>query len=87
MYLNPKLKLFPQATPLLVPLIEEGWLKKPETKMILKKYLRPLKDKKVQALVLACTHYPFLLGKKKRGTCFFYTTDNEKMFKTLGEFF
>ena len=59
--LNPDLKVFSQTAPLLVPLIEEGWIDKPETKMILKKYLRPLKTKQVQALILACTHYPFLL--------------------------
>lgn len=60
------LELFQQSAPLLVPLIEEGWLKKTETKMILRKYLRPLKQKQVQALVLACTHYPFLLNDIKR---------------------
>ena len=59
--LSSDIEIFSQATPLLVPLIEENWIKKPETKMILRKYLRPLKNKKVQALVLACTHYPFLL--------------------------
>ena len=59
--LKPRLEIFQQAAPLLVPLIEEGWLSRPETAMILKKYLRPLKQKQVQALILACTHYPFLL--------------------------
>jgi len=49
-----------------VPLIEEGWSQKPETKMILKKYLRPLKTKQIQALILGCTHYPFLLKDIKR---------------------
>jgi len=48
------------AAPLLVPLIEEGWADKPETRMILKKYLRPLKTKQIQALILGCTHYDFL---------------------------
>lgn len=28
--------------------------------MILKKYLRPLKTKQIQALILGCTHYPLL---------------------------
>lgn len=60
-FLNSKIEIFQKPTSLLVPLIEEGWLKKPETKMILKKYLRYFKVKKIQALVLACTHYPFLL--------------------------
>lgn len=34
--------------------------------MILKKYLRPLKAKKVEALILACTHYPFLYHEIKQ---------------------
>lgn len=58
--LRPELRIEQQATPLLVPLIEEGWARKPETKMILKKYLRPLKAKQIDALILGCTHYPFL---------------------------
>lgn len=58
--LNPNLTVETKSTPLLVPLIENGWAKKPETKMILKKYLRPLKTKQIQALILGCTHYPFL---------------------------
>jgi len=59
--LNSKIKIIRQKAPLLVPLIEEGWIKKPETKMILKKYLRKLKMKQVDGLILACTHYSFLL--------------------------
>lgn len=58
--LNPTLKVLEVSAPLLVPLIEEGWDKKPETKMILKKYLRPLKTKQIETLILGCTHYPFL---------------------------
>jgi glutamate racemase len=58
--LNPALTVEQAAAPLLVPLIEEGWADKPETKMILKKYLRPLKAKQVDALILGCTHYDFL---------------------------
>lgn len=65
-FLNSSIEINQKATPLLVPLIEEGWLNKPETKMILKKYLRSLKVKQIQALVLACTHYPFLLKNIKR---------------------
>jgi glutamate racemase len=59
--LNPRMEVFSRATPLLVPLIEEGWSNKPETRMILKKYLHSLKVKRVQALILGCTHYPFIL--------------------------
>lgn len=64
--LSPRLRIEQQSAPLLVPLIEEGWAKKPETKMILKKYLRPLKNKQIDALILGCTHYPFLYGAIKK---------------------
>ena len=53
-------EVFQQAAPLLVPLVEENWLKKPETKRIIKFYLSPLKRQQIDALVLACTHYPLL---------------------------
>lgn len=49
-----------QACPLLVPLIEEGWAHKMETRRILKSYLRPLKSEHPDVLVPACTHYPIL---------------------------
>lgn len=53
-------KVYSQACPLLVPLVEEGWTGKKETKMILRKYLQPLRLKQVTSLVLGCTHYPLL---------------------------
>ncbi len=46
--------------PLLVPLVEEGWRNKPETRMIVKKYLHPLKVRQIDTLILGCTHYPVL---------------------------
>jgi glutamate racemase len=57
---TPEAKVFSAACPLLVPLVEEGWLKKPETRMIVKKYLHPLKMKQIDTLILGCTHYPLL---------------------------
>ncbi len=57
---RPDFKVYSQACPLLVPLVEEGWLNKRETKMILRRYLHPLKDKQIDTLVLGCTHYPLL---------------------------
>ena len=59
------IEIYSYACPLLVPLIEEGWIKKAETKMILKKYLRPLKEKRIDTLILGCTHYPFLIDDIK----------------------
>ncbi len=46
--------------PLLVPLVEECWISKQETKMILRRYLHPLKEEQVDTLILGCTHYPLL---------------------------
>jgi glutamate racemase len=54
------LKVYGLPCPLLVPLVEEGWVGRPETHRILKKYLRHFKDRKVDTLLLGCTHYPFL---------------------------
>lgn len=64
--LNNKIEVIEKATPLLVPLIENDWSKRPETKMILKKYLKVFKNEKVKSLILACTHYPILLKDIKR---------------------
>ena len=61
-----KIKLYQQPCPLLVPLIEEGLLKSTPTKMILKNYLRPLKNAHVDTLILGCTHYPLLQKEIER---------------------
>ena len=58
--LRPDMKVYGQPCPLLVPLVEEGWLKKAETRKIVKKYLHPLKVKQIDTLILGCTHYPLL---------------------------
>ncbi len=50
-----------QATPLLVPLIEENWLGHPATRQVLQTYLEPLMAKGIDTLLLACTHYPLLV--------------------------
>jgi glutamate racemase len=58
--LLPEARVHSQACPLLVPLVEEGWLNKRETKMIVRRYLHHLRLKQVDTLVLGCTHYPLL---------------------------
>jgi glutamate racemase len=58
---KPEAKVFSVPCPLLVPLVEEGWFGKPETRMIVKKYLHPLKVKQIDTLILGCTHYPILM--------------------------
>ncbi|MBR9980655.1 MAG: glutamate racemase [Desulfatitalea sp.] len=58
--LQPGARVYATACPLLVPLVEEGWVRKPETAMIVRKYLHPLKMKQIDTLILGCTHYPVL---------------------------
>ncbi len=57
---DPEVRVYGNACPLLVPLVEEGWLKKPETRRIVKKCLLPLRMKGIDTLILGCTHYPVL---------------------------
>ena len=52
--------VFSIPCPLLVPLVEEGWIDRRETKMFIRRYLHPLKDKQINTLILGCTHYPLL---------------------------
>lgn len=53
--------LFLQACPLLLPLIEEGWYNKVETKMIIKRCLRPLKALHIDTLIPACSSFQLVL--------------------------
>ncbi|HUD09096.1 MAG TPA: glutamate racemase [Candidatus Saccharimonadales bacterium] len=58
--LNPKIEVFMKACPLFVHLVEENWIKRPETKKIARAYLKELKLQKIDTLLLGCTHYPLL---------------------------
>jgi glutamate racemase len=69
----PEAGIYAASCPLLIPLIEEGWLKKPVTSMIVKKYLIPLKTRQIDTLILASTPYALLstviqrkIGKKAK---------------------
>ena len=48
------------ACPLFVPLVENGWLNDEITLKIIKVYLAPILEKRIDALILGCTHYPLL---------------------------
>jgi len=56
--LNPRINVYQQAAPLLVPLIENDGIK--WSQPILREYLKPLLREKVDVIVLGCTHYPIL---------------------------
>ena len=58
--LKPKLPVYSQACPLLVPIIEEGLENHKITQMILQEYLEKIKQHNVSLLILGCTHYPVI---------------------------
>lgn len=53
-------KVIPLACAGLVEFIERGDVDSPELKSFLRELLSPLKDEKIDAVVLGCTHYPFV---------------------------
>lgn len=57
---DPTIKVFSQPCPLFVPLVEEGWLNGSVCLQVANRYLEPLKQQKVDTLILGCTHYPLL---------------------------
>ena len=58
--LDPEVQTFGQPCPILVPLVEEGWINDPVTLEVLKRYLDPLLKNDVDTIILGCTHYPLL---------------------------
>jgi glutamate racemase len=55
---NKKIKSL--ATPLLAPMIEEGFFNNNISKTIIKAYLESPRLKGIKSLILACTHYPLI---------------------------
>lgn len=62
--LNRKTKVFQNSAPMLVPLAEEG--ENILAKEFIKKYLKPFSGKKLDALILGCTHYPIFKNEMKK---------------------
>ncbi len=60
------LRTIEKAGPLLVPLVEEGWIDHPVTREVIEIYLNELRSEagehgfRADTLVLGCTHYPLL---------------------------
>lgn len=57
---DPQIRIYSQACPLFVPLVEEGWLDHPVTQLTAREYLKPVLAEHIDTLVLGCTHYPLL---------------------------
>lgn len=55
-----------QPCPGLVQQIEAGKLETPDTEKMLRGWLEPMMEKNIDTLVLACTHYPFVMPLLKK---------------------
>ncbi len=53
-------EVFETACPLFVPLVEEGWISGELPRLAAQRYLAPLLDRRIDVLILGCTHYPLL---------------------------
>ena len=57
---DPAVEIFGEPCPLLPPQIELGKLDTAETRLVVETYLRPLKERGIDTLMLGCTHFPFV---------------------------
>ncbi len=58
--LSTRFEVVGQAAPLLVPLVEEGWLAGEVPRLAIRRYVEPLLAQGAGVFVLGCTHYPLL---------------------------
>lgn len=58
--LQPELEVISMATPLLVPMIEEGYVNGSISHTVIEQYLSDPSFQGIEALLLACTHYPLI---------------------------
>jgi len=61
-----KAEIYTRACPLLVPLVEEGFLDNDIAEKTVAYYLESLKASGIDTLLLGCTHYPLLRGLFQR---------------------
>ncbi len=67
-----------QATPLLAPMIEEGFFNNTISRAVLQSYLGKPMFRNIQGLVMACTHYPLI----RRDIEWFYNGKDIELFDT-----
>ncbi|MDP4120798.1 MAG: glutamate racemase [Bacillota bacterium] len=60
--IDEKIEVIEQDCPLFVPLVESGFIERNDeiVKLTVSRYLKELKDRQVDTLILGCTHYPIL---------------------------
>lgn len=57
---DPSVQVSSLATPLLAPMIEEGFFNNNISRTVINSYLSSGKLRKIDSLILACTHYPLI---------------------------
>ena len=62
----PHCLVYQKATPLFVPLAEEGWIGGEVPEAVARHYLESLTRKEIDLLLLGCTHYPILADTLRR---------------------
>ena len=62
---QPNVEVYNKACPLFVPIVEEGLEGTEIARSIIDYYLKDIKRKKVDQLILGCTHYPILIDDLK----------------------
>jgi len=60
---NKQISLHSLATPLLAPMIEEGFFNNQISHEIIAQYLSDSRLSNIKALILACTHYPLIISE------------------------
>ncbi len=58
--IDASVEVYGLACPLFVPLVEEGWTEGTITELTAERYLKEMRDRGIDTLVLGCTHYPLL---------------------------
>lgn len=59
---RPGARVFDEACPLFVPLVEAGWIDRNDAVTVetARRYLAPLVAERIDTLIMGCTHYPVL---------------------------
>lgn len=58
--LTTRYEVVAEPAPLLVSLVEEGWLEGVVPRLVIERYVAPLIEARARVIILGCTHYPLL---------------------------
>jgi len=84
----PNINIINKACPLLAPMAEEGWTNNKVAKEAINEYLKAFENKKLDKLILGCTHYPLFeeLIRKNLGNKVEIVNTGTKIAKYLKEY-